>query len=265
MKMKFKPLIPAALAALVLAAPAQDEADGADKPYVFESQRNLRFSCLAADNGVPALYYRSFQREEGQEKPVIAPLQTSAPFSMRGTLSPYNGPARIEFFDEEPPPGPPFDEEGERVGPKPMAVTNLPANEKQLLLLFVPLAEEDQKDGLIYRIILYDDSLDKLPFGSYRLINFTKRPLVAMAGSAENRINLRPNAASPTIRPGGPKRNLEWRIYDPNREGKKLVYQSMWTHRPTHRLLVFITESRTQRGGLHVKPIHQWEEELAGN
>ncbi len=169
------------------------------------------------------------------------------------------GPAKIEFFKTEPPAGAVFDTEGNRQ-PAPFASATLPSGKREILLLFVPLPPDQREDGLEYRLLPFDDSMDTLPWGSYRFINFTGRNLLAFAGSKNQRHELRSNRASATISPGGSKRNLQWLIYDnPGTEGKP-VFSAQWLHRPNYRSLIFITESTNQRGAINVKSIDEWEQ-----
>ncbi len=256
--MKYKSILPA-LAWLLSCIPPLVAAE-AEKPFPFTVERTLNIVCLAADSGISSVWMRTIARPEGGGEPGIMVKSTAVPFSKRSEPIRYAGPAKIEFFDEEPPPGAPFDEEGIRRGPKPFAVTTLPTNQREVLLLFVPLPADAGDDGLKYRLLPFDDSKDMLPWGSYRLINFTNRPFVAFAGSQTQRHELAANRASGTIAPGGAKRNLQWIIFDAAKTDGKPVFSAQWLHRPDHRSLVFITESRNQRGAINVKTIGDWKD-----
>ena len=249
------------LSLLLLLAPlsAQDTA-AKEKPFPFAAERSLKIVCLSADSGISTVWLRTLAKVEGRDEPAITPVSTSVPFSMRSDPLPYVGPAKIEFFETEPPAGPVFDDEGNRLGPLPFATANLPSGKRELLLLFVPLSVDQQKYGLKYRLLPFDDSLDSVPWGSYRFINFTNRSFVAYAGSKSQRFELNPNRLSATIAPGGAKRNLQWLIYGNASGAEELVFSSQWLHRPDYRSLIFVTESTNQRGAINVKGIDQWKD-----
>ena len=230
----------------------------AEKPYPFQAARKVKIFALAADTGIASLWLRTLQIKEGSP-PAIIPVSLSVPFSKRSEPIAYQGPAKVEFFDKEPPAGPPFNEAGMRQGPMPVAVANLPSGQNEILLLFVPLPKDLQKNGIQYRLIPFDDSKEMLPWGGYRMINFTTRKLTVFAGSRENRIDIQPNTPSATIAPGGAKRNLQWLIYDHAVGAEKPVFSAQWLHRPDYRSLIFITDSRTQRGAINVKSIDEWK------
>ena len=229
-----------------------------EKAYPFVAARKARIFTLAADGAIPTLWVRTLKTNQSGQT-LISPVSLTVPFSMRSEPIAYQGPAKVEFFDKEPPPGPPFDETGARQGPPPLAVASLPSGQSEILLLFVPLPKELHKDGIQFRVIPFDDSKDMLPWGGYRLINFTTRPLTVFAGSREKRFDIQPNSASDTIAPGGDKRNLLWLVYDREQGATKPVFSAQWLHRPDYRSLVFITDSRTQRGAISVKSIDEWK------
>jgi hypothetical protein len=239
------------------AAPASP-APAAEKPYPFQAARKAKIFTLAADSGISELWVRTLQIKEGSPA-VIIPVSFAVPFSKRSEAIAYQGPAKVEFFDKEPPSGPPFNEAGVRQGPPPVAIANLASGQSEILLLFVPLPKELQKNGIQYRVIPFDDSKDMLPWGGYRMINFTTRQLTVFAGSRDNRFDIKPNTPSATISPGGAKRNLQWLIYDHAVGAEKPVFSAQWLHRPDYRSLIFITDSRTQRGAINVKSIDEWK------
>ena len=232
-----------------------DPVPATEKPYTFEAARKVRIFCLAADTGISSLWVRTFQGAEG----TITPVSFSVPFSKRSESIAYRGPAKIEFFDQEPPPGPPFNDKGERQGPSPVAIASLPPGKSEVLLLFVPLPKDDHKGMPKYRVIPFDDSKDMLPWGGYRLVNFTSRTLTAFAGSRDMRFEIKANNPSGTIEPGGEKRNLLWLFYDHEKGTEKPVFSAQWLHRPDYRSLIFITDSRSQRGAISVKSIDEWK------
>ena len=231
-----------------------------EKPFPFTAERSVKIVCLAADSGISSVWLRTLVKSEANADPALTIVRTSVPFSKRSSPVAYIGPANIEFFKTEPPAGAVFDEEGNRLGPAPIASATLPTGKREMLLLFVPLPPDQRKNGLEYRLLPFDDSMDTLPWGSYRFINFTDRPLVTFAGSQNQRHELKPNRASGTIRPGGAKRNLQWLIYDTPEPTGKPVFSAQWLHRPNYRSLIFVTESTNKRGAINIKSIDEWEQ-----
>lgn len=238
---------------------AQDTVEK-EKPFVFTPERSLKIVCLAADSGISSVWLRTLAKQDEGAPAAITPTRTTVPFSKRSSPVVYSGPAKIEFFKTEPPPGAVFDEEGNRLGPEPFATAILPSGKREMLLLFVPLAADQRKGELEYRLLPFDDSMDTLPWGSYRFINFTNRNLVAYAGSKTQRLELKSNRASETISPGGSKRNLQWLIYDSPQTDGKPIFSAQWLHRPNYRSLIFVTESKNQRGAINVKSIDEWSD-----
>ena len=247
------------LTTLLLHPLAAQDPPGKERPFPFTAERSAKIVCLAADSGISSVWVRTLVKSENGENAAIAAVRTSVPFSKRSSPVSYTGPARIEFFKTEPPAGAVFDQDGNRQGPLPFATAALPSEKRDILLLFVPLPPHQRTDGLEYRLLPFDDSMDNLPWGSYRFINFSSRDLVAFAGSKDQRHELRSKRASATIRPGGPKRNLQWLIYDDPGAGGKPVFSARWLHRPSYRSFIFITDSTTQRGAINVKSIDEWE------
>ena len=245
---------------LFIAPLSAQETTEKEKPFAFAAERSLKIVCLAADTGISTVWLRTLAKVAGRDGAAITPTSTAVPFSMRSNPLPYVGPAKIEFFETEPPPGPVFDEKGKRIGPLPFATTTLPSGQREVLLLFVPLSAAEQKNGLQYRLLPFDDSLDSIPWGSYRFLNFTNRSLVAFGGSKDQRFELKPNRLSNTIQPGGSKRNLQWLIFDSPSTDEKPVFSAQWLHRPNYRALVFVTESPNQRGAINVKTINEWQD-----
>lgn len=231
-----------------------------EKPFLFSAERSLKIVCLAADTGISSVWLRTLKKIEGKQEASITPMSTVVPFSMRSDPIPYVGPAKIEFFKTEPPPGAVFDDKGNRQGPRPFATAVLPSGNREMLLLFVPLSVDRQKDGLEYRLLPFDDSMESVPWGSYRFINFTERSFVAFAGSKDLRLELKPNRLSETLSPGGAKRNLQWIIYNSPPTGDKPVFSTQWLHRPNYRALIFVTESPHEPGAIDIKTINEWKE-----
>jgi hypothetical protein len=246
--------------ALLLQPLAAQDISEKEKPFPFAAERSVKVVCLAADSGISSVWVRTLVKNEAGAKGAISTASTPVPFSKRSSPVSYVGPAKIEFFKTEPPPGSVFDEEGNRKGPAPFATTTLPSGKREILLLFVPLSLDQRKDGLEYRLLPFDDSMEALPWGSYRFINFTNRSLVTYAGSKNQRHEIKSNRASSTISPGGSKRNILWLIYDNPQTKGKPIFSAQWLHRPNYRSLIFITESTNQRGAINVKSIDEWQD-----
>ncbi len=126
--------------------------------------------------------------------------------------------------------------EGERVA------VSFPGGEAEVLVMLVP--DPREASGLAAKV--YDDSSSKFPWGAYRVHNGTGSPLLMKVGPAGPRLLL----AKPTLfSPRGERRNIPVAVVaeaDPQR----LLFSSVWKHRPDQRRLVFISRAGDARKGV---------------
>lgn len=117
---------------------------------------------------------------------------------------------------------------------------------------FLVLISPDPGSPAGLRALVYEDSASRFPWGSYRVLNGTGSPLLMKVGPDGPRFLL---SKAEIFQPGGEKRNLPVGIVakaDPN----KLLYSSVWQHRPDQRRLVFVAISdNARRGVLELKVV----------
>jgi hypothetical protein len=86
----------------------------------------------------------------------------------------YKGAARMEFFDQA---------DAASENPQPVAICNVPEGITSALLLFLPKAQPTA-EGLKFDVVAINDSLEKVPPGSFAVINVTNNDYAAQYGTA---------------------------------------------------------------------------------
>jgi hypothetical protein len=86
----------------------------------------------------------------------------------------YKGPARMEFFDQA---------DAASENPRPVAICTVPEGITDALLLFLPKTQPTA-EGLRFDVVAVDDSLEKVPPGSFAVINVTNNDYAAQYGTA---------------------------------------------------------------------------------
>lgn len=116
----------------------------------------------------------------------------------------------------------------------PLASITLPPNADTVLLICV--AGEAGKT----RLIAYDVSSKTLARGSYRVFNFSSKPLSVILG--EQRFTVSPRKDKSVSDPGWQKETLALPLQIATITGSKakLVYSNFWEHYPQRRSLMFL-------------------------
>ncbi|MEM1082816.1 MAG: hypothetical protein AAGI48_01740 [Verrucomicrobiota bacterium] len=136
-----------------------------------------------------------------------------------------------------------LDDEG-----KPLAIKlNIPSGVRTPLLLILP----DKKAPTGLRTMIIEDDLSSFKWGTFRMFNVTKKPLVFRWDKKAKTIE--PGWKSTSIEPGGNSRNMEIFLYlKGNLE--KPFYTAVWEHRSDMRQLVFmVPSSNTALGPVEFK------------
>ena len=123
-------------------------------------------------------------------------------------------------------------------------IVNIPTGIHKALFVFIP----DTSKACGVRSLVIDDSTTNFPWGSYRLMNTTGRPLVCWMDKARPKILNKPNQPI-NINPGGARRNFPI-AFSFKTAPKKYLFTSIWEHRPDYRRLVIITRQKDQRHGV---------------
>lgn len=238
------------------------ERDGDGGPGVFHPERRMVFSCLAWDEPVKRLYYRTLipwtelpkaPAEARRGMLVISPQRTDAPVGVRSVPQGYLGPASIEFFGIEPSNVP----VPSAFRAEPVARTVIPITASRCLFLFFRQAPPPGEPNLRYRIEVIPDSLLDIPHGSYHIFNSTNLPLLGAHGKARFDIGagsmslLKPELADST--------NEQWRFWEPAHP-EKPIHSAVWRHRKDGRYLIFIGTDGRQPPGLTVRAITEFGE-----
>ena len=200
------------IALLCTASPGQEK----------EPQITTEFLTIALDEPVSDLFYKSSES--------VSPFDAN--LTGLGQPNPYKGPMRFvlrtsaEEFSLKPP------------LPPPAAAVMLPATANRVLLACVKSADNP------LRLAAYDISSTGSKPGDYRFFNFCTKTLSLIIGEEKF-----------TLDPGKDRivSNREWResILDlPMQVAKveqskaKLVYSSVWGHRPGRRNFIFMFDGR---------------------
>ena len=160
-----------------------------------------------------------------------AVLEFTASAGSLGTPVSYTGPqsfvirsSKEEFFLSE-----------DQLKQKPpLASITLPPNADTVLLICV--ADEAGKT----RLIAYDVSSETLTRGSYRVFNFSSKPLSVILG--DQRFAVAPRSDKAVSDPGWHKETvaLTLQIATTTDNKAKLVYSNFWEHFPQRRSLMFL-------------------------
>ena len=116
----------------------------------------------------------------------------------------------------------------------PLASINLPPNAETVLILCVPA-----EDGRV-RLVAYDVSSNSLRRGSYRVFNFSSKPLSIILG--DQRFTVAPKGDQSVDDPSWHQDSVAMplQIATITDHKPKLVYSNFWEHFPQRRSLLFL-------------------------
>jgi hypothetical protein len=205
------------LPSLFLAAALATNALAQNAPPAVKTE----FLTIALDEPVSGLFYRNDQS--------VQPLDAN--LTGLGQPLPYAGPQRFdvrnaaaEFTAKQPPP--------------PAASVMLPPKADRVLIAFV------KSTGKPLRLVAYDISGAGGKAGDYRFFNFSSKPLSIILDS--QRFAVEPgkdrNVSSQSWREG--VRDLPMQVAAVENNQPKLVYSSVWGHRPGRRNFIFMFDGR---------------------
>lgn len=200
------------IALLCPAWPAQEQ----------EPQITTEFLTIALDEPVADLFYKTAE--------TVSPFEAN--LTGLGQPNPYKGPRRFQLrksaaeFSLKPP------------LPPPAASVMLPATADRVLLACVKSAENP------LRIAAYDISSTGSKAGDYRFFNFCSRPLSLIIGG--EKFILEPGkdriASSQAWRES--VLDLPVQVAKIEENKAKLVYSSVWGHRPGRRNFIFMFDGK---------------------
>lgn len=136
-------------------------------------------------------------------------------------------------------------------------IVKIPVGMSKALFVFIP----DASVACGVRALVIDDSTVNFPWGSYRLVNTTGRPLVCWMDKAKPKAVNGPSQPI-NVTPGGARRNFPV-AFSFKTAPKKYLFTSIWEHRPDYRRLVIITRQKDKRHGvIGLKVIPERKSEL---
>lgn len=137
----------------------------------------------------------------------------------------------------------------------PVAHVKLPTDKREILLIFFPVEQEQEKTGMRYVVYPVEDSIRVFPVGSYLFVNITPHPLLAKLGDAYFKLG---EGASTVIRlDDREKGSLGIRVYDPEIRERPLL-QQVWYHYPNARVVVFLREEKQPQPYLVVQSVAEF-------
>lgn len=155
----------------------------------------------------------------------------SLPYVYHGTDQ--NGIFPIDFFTD-----------GQDANGKPVKIkvahADVPKENKNPLLMFFEKTKP-QDTHPEYDVLVLDDSVERLPFGSYCLFNFTPG---VMTGQIETKkFQLQSNDSEIIQLSDNTRRNIAVKFFTADTEPPRLWKETYWRHEPKKRFLVFIAKN----------------------